>query len=84
MTGGLVGRTQAEFRDRAGRFHADLGHGDFDTWLDGLRGAWVLGTVNEARARLRRLADDAGVQRVMLQHQLHDDLDAVAVLAELG
>lgn len=84
MTGVLVGRTPAEFRERAGRFHAELGHGDLDGWLDGLRGAWVLGTVDEARARLRELADDAGVQRVMLQHQLHDDLDAVAVLAELA
>jgi alkanesulfonate monooxygenase SsuD/methylene tetrahydromethanopterin reductase-like flavin-dependent oxidoreductase (luciferase family) len=36
----------------------------------------VCGTVDEAVARLRDLAD-AGVERMMLQHLLHDDLDAV-------
>jgi alkanesulfonate monooxygenase SsuD/methylene tetrahydromethanopterin reductase-like flavin-dependent oxidoreductase (luciferase family) len=42
----------------------------------------LVGTVDEVRARLREYAD-AGVERVMAQHLLHDDLEMVALLAAL-
>jgi alkanesulfonate monooxygenase SsuD/methylene tetrahydromethanopterin reductase-like flavin-dependent oxidoreductase (luciferase family) len=82
MTGCLVGATEAEFRDRAGRLHQRTrGDGDLDAWLESLSDAWVLGTPDRARERLAALAE-AGVDGIMLQHQLHDDLDMLDVIAE--
>ena len=43
----------------------------------------VAGTLAEATERLRAYRD-AGVDRIMLQHLLHDDLDAIALLARLA
>ena len=72
-----VGSGTAEAEGRAQRL-VDLGFegGDGASVLAENRDTWVCGTVGEAVARLRDLAD-AGVERVMLQHLLHDDLDAV-------
>jgi hypothetical protein len=41
-----------------------------------LRDSGLAGTFDENLSRLRELAD-AGIERVMLQHLLHRDLDAV-------
>jgi len=41
--------------------------------------AWVTGTPDEIVARLREL-ERAGVERVMLQHLLHDDLEVVELI----
>ncbi|MCC5948435.1 MAG: LLM class flavin-dependent oxidoreductase [Nitriliruptoraceae bacterium] len=83
MTGCLLGRDEAEFRDRAARLHERSGSdAPLDGWLDGLRGEWILGTVDQAAARLEDYAA-VGVDRVMLQHQLHDDLDMVRLMGEL-
>lgn len=84
MTGCLVGRDAADVRDRAGRLKELSGaSGDLDTWLDGLRAEWIVGTVDEAASRLQQYAE-AGVGRFMLQNQLHDDLEMVAVLGQLA
>ena len=82
MTGCIVGADVAEFRERAGLLHSRTASGDFDAWLAELEGAWVLGTPDRARARLDELAA-AGVEEVMLQHQLHDDLDMLEVAAAI-
>ena len=83
MTGCLLGRDQAEVRDRAARLKDRSGQdGDLDAWLDGLRAEWIIGTPEQAAARLGTYTQ-AGVSRFMLQHQLHDDLDMVAVMGEL-
>jgi alkanesulfonate monooxygenase SsuD/methylene tetrahydromethanopterin reductase-like flavin-dependent oxidoreductase (luciferase family) len=82
MTGCLVGATEEEFRARAAQLHGRTGGGgDLDGWLEHLSGAWVLGTPERARERLAALSE-AGVEAVMLQHQLHDDLDMLDVIAE--
>jgi F420-dependent oxidoreductase-like protein len=84
MTGCLLGRDEAEFRDRAALLHERSGSDDgLDAWLEGLRDAWILGTTEQAAARLEQYAA-VGVQRVMLQHQLHDDTDMVALMGELA
>ena len=72
-----VGEDAAQAEARAQRL-VDLGfeQGDGASVLAENRDTWVCGTVAEAIARLRELAD-AGVERMMLQHLLHDDLDAV-------
>ena len=83
MTGCLVGRDESEVRDRARRLMELSGEqGDVDAYLDGLRDAWVVGTVDQAAERLVAMSA-AGLDRVMLQHQLHDDLDMVELVARL-
>jgi alkanesulfonate monooxygenase SsuD/methylene tetrahydromethanopterin reductase-like flavin-dependent oxidoreductase (luciferase family) len=65
MTPYLIGADEGELRVRAARLGADP-----------VAPHWVAGTPDRVIARLREL-EAAGVQRVMLQHLLHDDLDAV-------
>jgi alkanesulfonate monooxygenase SsuD/methylene tetrahydromethanopterin reductase-like flavin-dependent oxidoreductase (luciferase family) len=77
MTGWLVGEDRAELLDRAGRLAEWRGHpGGAEGLLDTLGDSWIAGTLDEATERLRGLAA-SGVERVMLQHLLHRDLDAV-------
>ncbi len=84
MTGCLVGEDEAEFQDRARLLFERSGkEGDLDAWLDTLRDAWVLGTVEQAAETLDVL-EAAGVERVMLQNQLHDDTDVIALLGRLA
>jgi F420-dependent oxidoreductase-like protein len=84
MTGFLVGATRDDALDRArtlyGRVPRDV---DFETWLDRYSARSVVGSVDEARARLREY-EQAGCDRVMLQHLLHTDLEPVRLLAELS
>jgi F420-dependent oxidoreductase-like protein len=80
MTGWLVGADEAELKDRARRLaqwrqEAD----DADEFLAGIPDSWITGTVAEAVGRLRQLKE-AGVKRVMAQHLLHRDLDAVQLI----
>jgi F420-dependent oxidoreductase-like protein len=71
MTGCVVGRDAEQVRTRSERLFAEHGK----TVVDG----WVSGTLDEAAEQLRALRD-AGVDRVMLQLLLHDDLDQIAVI----
>lgn len=83
MTGCLLGVDEAEVRDRAGRVHELEGEeGDLDDWLAGIRSAWVVGTVDQVGEQLAGLAGH-GVERVMLQHLAHDDLDMVELMGRL-
>ena len=83
MTGCLLGEDESEFRDRASRLMQSSGaEGDLDNYLDELAGAWIIGTVEQAAERLEDYAA-AGVERVMLQHQLHADLDMVSLMGRL-
>lgn len=83
MTGCIIGADEAEVRDRAARLkEVQGGDGDLDSWLDGLRDAWIIGTVDQVRTHLAEL-EEIGVQRVMLQHLLHGEFDAIALMGEL-
>jgi alkanesulfonate monooxygenase SsuD/methylene tetrahydromethanopterin reductase-like flavin-dependent oxidoreductase (luciferase family) len=78
MTGWLVGEDRAELLDRAGRLAETRGAAaEAESFLASVPESWIVGTLDEATERLRELAG-AGVERVMLQHLLHQDLDAVA------
>lgn len=84
MTGCIIGEDATDLRDRAGRLKELSGaDGDLDTWLDGLRPEWVVGTLDEAGEKLAAYTD-AGVDRFMLQNQLHDDLEMTALMARLA
>ena len=73
MTSVLVGRDRAEYEDRLRLLEERHGRGPGE--------AAITGTVEEVAEQLGALRD-AGIARVMCQHLLHDDLDAVAVIGE--
>jgi alkanesulfonate monooxygenase SsuD/methylene tetrahydromethanopterin reductase-like flavin-dependent oxidoreductase (luciferase family) len=80
MTGLLVGRDEGELLDRAGRLADTQESGrSAREELDSLPASWIAGTVDVVGERLRALAD-LGVDRVMLQLLLHDDLDQLALI----
>jgi len=74
MTGCVVGRDAADVRERTA------------AWREVTRSDGeppVYGTVDEVVARLRDYAA-AGVERVMLQHLVHEDVEMVALLGEVA
>ena len=80
MTGWLVGADRDELRDRAGRLAQWKGQGDDgDAYLAGLPETTIAGTVPEAVEQLREL-EAAGLTRIMGQHLLHRDLDAIQLM----
>jgi F420-dependent oxidoreductase-like protein len=74
MTGYVLGEERAR-RLYGRRERSD----DYETWLAGYRESALVGTADEIVARLREY-DQAGCERVMLQHLLHDDLEPVAAI----
>lgn len=82
MTGAIVGVDERDVRRRAENVMTVMGDGgSTDDFLDNVRDDWVVGTVGQAAERLAELAD-AGVERVMLQHIAHRDVDMVHLLGE--
>jgi F420-dependent oxidoreductase-like protein len=82
MVAYVCGADEAELAARLDRLAAWTG--EDAAAIRGQYGAsGIVGTFDEAVARLRAFRD-AGVDRIMLQHLLHDDLDAVALLARLA
>ena len=81
MTGCAIGRDEAEARERIRRRleRAGQSHVDPDEYRAARGEASVLGTLDDAVAQLRRY-EAAGVERVMLQHLDHVDLDLVALI----
>ena len=56
---------------------------DAESMLGEFAGLGVTGTFDESLARMREYRD-AGVDRIMLQHLLHDDVEAIGLLARLA
>jgi alkanesulfonate monooxygenase SsuD/methylene tetrahydromethanopterin reductase-like flavin-dependent oxidoreductase (luciferase family) len=80
MTGWLVGADRDELLDRAVRLSRWKGEdGDGEALIAGQRASTIVGTVEEAVEQLREL-EEAGLTRIMGQHLLHRDLDAVALM----
>ena len=80
MTGWIVGRTRDEVIDRASRLSEWKGKGeDGEKLLAEQRDAVIIGTVDEAVERLRAL-HDAGCHRIMAQHLLHRDTEAIELI----
>jgi F420-dependent oxidoreductase-like protein len=76
MHGFLIGADDAELAERARKLGEWNGR---PTDLDDVRRSWIAGTPDAVIARLRAYAG-AGVERVMLQHLQHDDLDTVRLV----
>jgi F420-dependent oxidoreductase-like protein len=84
MTGCLIGATRDEALERAHRLYERVPRQmDFASWLAGYSQRSLVGSVEEVAERLREY-ERAGCERAMLQHLLHDDLDAVALIGRLG
>jgi alkanesulfonate monooxygenase SsuD/methylene tetrahydromethanopterin reductase-like flavin-dependent oxidoreductase (luciferase family) len=71
MNGFLLGADEGELRERQRALTEWTGSGPGETW--------ITGTPEQAIERLREY-EAAGVGRVMLQHLLHRDLDAIELL----
>jgi F420-dependent oxidoreductase-like protein len=83
MTGCLIGETRADAIDRAKQLYGRVQRNDdFDTWLEGYSQRALIGSVDEVAERLREY-ERAGCEGAMLQHLLHADLDAVALIGRL-
>jgi alkanesulfonate monooxygenase SsuD/methylene tetrahydromethanopterin reductase-like flavin-dependent oxidoreductase (luciferase family) len=84
MTGCLVAGDESALLERAGRLaeRRATGRSAEAELAEVTAGPWIAGTPDEAGARLRALAD-AGVDRVMLQLFLHDELDQIKLIANL-
>jgi F420-dependent oxidoreductase-like protein len=79
MTTCVVAGDEAELRERARRVVAITGGSDPEAFLAENRETGVVGTVEQARERLRAL-EDVGVQRIFLQHLDHRDLEMVELI----
>jgi F420-dependent oxidoreductase-like protein len=82
MTGTLVGADQSDLEARAGRLAARWG-GEMDgaELLANRRSGEITGTSDQVVERLAELAD-VGINRVMMQHLDHEDLDFVALVGQ--
>jgi|tagenome__1003787_1003787.scaffolds.fasta_scaffold20987853_2 F420-dependent oxidoreductase-like protein len=80
MSTTAVGSDRAEAERRAGAV-AGVDPAEVRELLESKRDDWIAGTVEEVVDRLAGLAE-AGVERVMLQHLNHSDIEMVELLGE--
>ena len=81
MIGVLIGRDEAEMRDRLAAMRRVLGDDADEDWLSERELRWITGTPDRARETVAGLAA-AGVERIMLQDFLPWDLDMIDVMGE--
>ena len=84
MAGVLVGRNAADYAARRDRQIAIFG-GDVDgaaAWLDERADRWILGTPDDARRMIGEY-EATGVDRLLVQDFLPQDLDHIAEMGEL-
>jgi F420-dependent oxidoreductase-like protein len=84
MNGFVIGADRDDLRARGHRLaewrgHQDQATRDIDAYLAAVGKPWIVGTPDEVVARLREY-EAAGVQRVMLQHHLFRDFEALELL----
>jgi len=81
MTACVVGSNERETKARTERMLDRMGTPDSPVrvMLEAGRDGWIAGTVDQVVDRLAEL-EEAGVERVMLQHLAHDDLEMVALI----
>jgi alkanesulfonate monooxygenase SsuD/methylene tetrahydromethanopterin reductase-like flavin-dependent oxidoreductase (luciferase family) len=75
----LVGADAEDLEARAAAFLSRRGGGGTSDFLKNAPTERLIGTVEQVAEQLATLAD-AGVHRVMLQHMVHEDLEAVALI----
>ena len=73
MTGCVVGRDEHELQERLAQFKK----------ISGNDAPPISGTIDQVVARLREY-EQVGVERVMLQHLVHEDVEMVSVLGDVA
>lgn len=82
MTACVVGADHGDVVERVRRVLAWTGRlTDPEEFLQSPPGHWIVGTVEEVVSRLREYAE-AGVDRVMLQHLYHDDVEMIELIGK--
>jgi F420-dependent oxidoreductase-like protein len=82
MTLTLVGADRGELEARAGRLLERRGDtSDPAAWLEGVGAERIAGSPEQVLDQLGAYGE-AGIQRVMMQHLLHDDLEAVSLIGQ--
>jgi len=82
MAGCLIGESGEEAVERARRLYGRRRRdASFADWLARYRERSFVGSIDEIATQLERYE---GCDRVMMQHLLHDDLEAVALIGGLG
>jgi alkanesulfonate monooxygenase SsuD/methylene tetrahydromethanopterin reductase-like flavin-dependent oxidoreductase (luciferase family) len=82
MTGFIVGRTDAEVRERAAAIGRATGNdAPADALLDRVGESWLVGTPSQIAERIEEYRE-AGVRRIMLQHFVAGDHGALALVAD--
>jgi F420-dependent oxidoreductase-like protein len=84
MNGFLVGADRDELRTQARRLaewrgETDQANADVDGYIAALAESWIVGTPGDVVAGLREY-EDAGIEAVMLQHNLFEDFEALELL----
>ena len=84
MNGFLVGADRDDLRARAHRLaewrgQTDQANADIDNYIAAVAEPWIVGTPEEIVARLREY-ESAGVEGVMLQHNLFQDFEALELI----
>ena len=82
MIGVLIGRDDAEVRERFGEMTRILGDDADADWLAEREKRWIVGTPEQARETVRAFAA-AGVERIMLQDFNPWDLDMIDVVGDV-
>jgi F420-dependent oxidoreductase-like protein len=76
----LIGADQRDLERRAVALMDRIDErGDVAAFIDGMRTSLTVGTVDQVVERLAAFAE-AGAQRVLLQHLVHDDLETVELI----
>ncbi|MDQ6730179.1 MAG: TIGR03560 family F420-dependent LLM class oxidoreductase [Actinomycetota bacterium] len=81
MTVIVSGRDDGEVRDRARALAEKMGQ-DAEQLLFAPPSGWIIGTTEQAIEQLEALRD-AGVDRIVCQQLVHDDLDHVALIGDV-
>jgi len=81
MTVIVSGRNDGEVRDRARALAEKMGH-DVEQLLSEPPSGWIIGTAEQAIEKLGALRD-TGVDRIVCQQFVHDDLDHVALIGDV-
>ena len=80
LTRVVVGEDEREVNQRATALMERLDEqGDIEAFIDGMRSNMTVGTVEQVLERLEEYAK-AGVDRVFMQHLVHEDLETVALI----
>ncbi len=84
MTPCVLGEDDGQVLERARRVMQRTGtDGDPSEFVRERSDRWIIGTVDQARERLAAY-EEAGVERILLQHLDHETIEAVALMAQLA